>query len=242
MASAGRILIMPKGEWNAETTYEMLDLVCHNGKSWLAKKDVVGIEPSEANEEYWHDLITITPENIGALSKSGGRLSGNVIIENQWAALSLTDTTGRRAMMEKNPSTNNCAIYSYLDNDNHNCLVLAPETGDIKESLILRNVVDGTVKTYKAYGEHNKKYSSYVGNGNAEERGINTGSVGRFIMVYSNQGMGFISPVGGLFVNGDGKTSYIASSICQYNSGMLTLRTNNMLINGEGVTYNYQCL
>jgi hypothetical protein len=38
MASAGRILIMPKGEWNAETEYEVLDMVNHNGKSWLAKK------------------------------------------------------------------------------------------------------------------------------------------------------------------------------------------------------------
>lgn len=56
MASAGRILIMPKGDWNAETTYEMLDLVFHNGTSWLAKKDVVGIEPSEEHTEYWFKM------------------------------------------------------------------------------------------------------------------------------------------------------------------------------------------
>ena len=59
MASAGRILIMPKGEWNADTEYEMLDLVSHNSTSWLAKKDVVGIEPSEANSEYWHNMVDI---------------------------------------------------------------------------------------------------------------------------------------------------------------------------------------
>lgn len=57
MASAGRILIMPKGEYNANTTYEMLDLVKHNGKSWLAKKTSVGIEPSVANSEYWQDVV-----------------------------------------------------------------------------------------------------------------------------------------------------------------------------------------
>ena len=56
MASAGRILIMPKGEYNSGTTYEMLDLVFYNGTSWLAKKTVVGIEPSEANSEYWFKL------------------------------------------------------------------------------------------------------------------------------------------------------------------------------------------
>lgn len=53
MASAGRILIMPKGNWVAETEYEMLDLVYHNGASWLAKKDVVGIEPTSLNTEHW---------------------------------------------------------------------------------------------------------------------------------------------------------------------------------------------
>ena len=57
MASAGRILIIPKGEWNAETEYEMLDLVYHNGTSWLVKKDVVGIEPISENDDYWQKLF-----------------------------------------------------------------------------------------------------------------------------------------------------------------------------------------
>lgn len=57
MASAGRILIMPKGTWNAETEYEMLDLVYYNGTSWLGKKTSVGIEPSDANAEYWQKLF-----------------------------------------------------------------------------------------------------------------------------------------------------------------------------------------
>lgn len=57
MASAGRILILPKGNYNAETQYEMLDLVFHNGTSWLAKKDVKGIEPSADNAEYWFMMV-----------------------------------------------------------------------------------------------------------------------------------------------------------------------------------------
>lgn len=61
MASAGRILIMPKGAYSASATYEMLDMVSHNGKSWLAKKTVAGIEPSAANSEHWHDLVDIAP-------------------------------------------------------------------------------------------------------------------------------------------------------------------------------------
>lgn len=59
MATAGRILIIPKGDYNSGTTYTMLDLVYHNGTSWLAKKTVAGIEPSTATSEYWHKLIDI---------------------------------------------------------------------------------------------------------------------------------------------------------------------------------------
>lgn len=58
MANAGRILIMPKGEYDANETYEMLDLVYSKGLSWLAKKTVTGIEPTEG--EFWHPLFGTT--------------------------------------------------------------------------------------------------------------------------------------------------------------------------------------
>ena len=59
MASAGRILIMPKGDYNPSITYEMLDLVYYNGASWIAKKTVVGVEPSNSNKEYWQQMSDI---------------------------------------------------------------------------------------------------------------------------------------------------------------------------------------
>jgi len=71
MASAGRILIMPKGNYDSSATYEMLDLVYYNGTSWLAKKTVKGIEPSEANNEYWQIVFDASPllEEIEALKQ-----------------------------------------------------------------------------------------------------------------------------------------------------------------------------
>ena len=57
MISAGRVLIKPRGEWNAETTYHMLDLVNHKGYAWLSKRTVIGIEPTNANAEYWHNML-----------------------------------------------------------------------------------------------------------------------------------------------------------------------------------------
>ena len=52
---------MPKGNYDASKTYEMLDLVNYNGVSWLAKKTVTGIAPSDG--EYWHPLLGITIAN-----------------------------------------------------------------------------------------------------------------------------------------------------------------------------------
>ena len=60
MASAGRILIIPKGNYDASVTYEGLDLVYHNNTSWIAKKTTVGIEPNNTNSEYWHKLCEST--------------------------------------------------------------------------------------------------------------------------------------------------------------------------------------
>lgn len=54
MANAGRILIMPKGEYDASVTYSMLDLVMYNNASWLAKKTATGITPEDG--EYWHKM------------------------------------------------------------------------------------------------------------------------------------------------------------------------------------------
>ena len=53
MAIAGRILIIPKGNWDANTDYEMLDLVRHGSASWIAKRANKGVEPSESNSDDW---------------------------------------------------------------------------------------------------------------------------------------------------------------------------------------------
>ena len=63
MVSAGRILIMPKGNYDSSVTYEMLDMVSHNGTTWVAKKTVKGIEPSAANSEHWHNMFDLDIAN-----------------------------------------------------------------------------------------------------------------------------------------------------------------------------------
>lgn len=57
MASAGRILIIPRGIYDNTVTYYMLDMVTENYISYIAKKTVVGISPLEdAAGEYWMQM------------------------------------------------------------------------------------------------------------------------------------------------------------------------------------------
>ena len=47
-AIAGRVLIIPKGAYDANTTYHMLDAVSYNGNSYIAKQTTAGNTPSAA--------------------------------------------------------------------------------------------------------------------------------------------------------------------------------------------------
>lgn len=78
MAVAGRVLIMPKGAYNSSETYQMLDLVSHGGTSWLAKKPVKGITPSDANSAYWFNMFNADIDAIlEELGVHAGKLMSN---------------------------------------------------------------------------------------------------------------------------------------------------------------------
>ena len=54
MINAGRILIMPRGDWDNLTTYDMLDLVSYSGVAYLARQQSVGINPAtDTSLTYW---------------------------------------------------------------------------------------------------------------------------------------------------------------------------------------------
>ena len=69
MSNAGRVLIIPKGEYDASSTYDKLDLVNYNGISWLAKSTVTGITPSAG--DYWQSITGIAIANDLTTTDSG---------------------------------------------------------------------------------------------------------------------------------------------------------------------------
>ena len=71
MASAGRVLLMPKGTWTAGTTYNELDFVYYGGNSYVCKAAVSGSVDPTNDSTHWQqmasgfdsDLITQTIMN-----------------------------------------------------------------------------------------------------------------------------------------------------------------------------------
>ena len=142
MPSAGRILIMPKGNYQAGTEYEMLDMVYHNGTSWIAKQPVSNIEPSEDNDTYWHkhcDPIDMS----GYLSLSGGTLTGALSFGGGKGVVSATDHAAY--IRGKKDDANYRDIRVGHPN-------MATQPNDF---LKLIDCVDGELTDYKIFGEYN---------------------------------------------------------------------------------------
>ena len=77
MAIAGRVAIVPKGDWSAEATYKRLDAVTYNNTLYFAKKDVPA-GTATSNTEYWSKSIVggvgaiATKEDAGIVKPADG--------------------------------------------------------------------------------------------------------------------------------------------------------------------------
>lgn len=66
----GKVLITPKGEYDATTKYETLDLILYNGSSYIALKDTQGNLPT--NEEYFQLVASRGEQGIQGLTGPQG--------------------------------------------------------------------------------------------------------------------------------------------------------------------------
>lgn len=80
MAIAGRVAIVPKGDWSADVTYKRLDAVTHNNTLYFAKKEVPA-GTATSNTEYWSKSIVggasaiATTEDAGVVKPDGKSMS-----------------------------------------------------------------------------------------------------------------------------------------------------------------------
>lgn len=107
-AIAGRVSIVPKGEWDTETTYQRLDLVTYNGRAYLAKRTSIGYEPIDGDD--WMFLFEtsgiateteagiVIPDNLTILIDGNGEIS----VQNMVGA---TETEDGKAGLVPKPTS-----------------------------------------------------------------------------------------------------------------------------------------
>lgn len=245
MTSAGRILIMPKGSWNTKTEYDMLDLVEHKNRAWLAKKGCVGIEPSDANGEYWHDMFK---NGLAYLPLTGGEVTGT-IAANQSAG----DAIYAKRAYDGVEYAQSMGGVSTLSLGGKNVADLTFREDGVSRAQLVYNekgvgFVDKSTdvnnsKVNLLFGDHNKADGGYVGNGSNVERIIDIEGISTCLMIWSNYSMAIVSPVGAICASISGGVVYVDGAKCHYNNnGPLVLRTDLDVLNGEGIDYRYQCL
>ena len=145
-ASAGRVLLIPKGDWNADTTYTGLDWVRHNGAAWVCKNTCTNVEPNEENSDNWQ-----------IIARDGQ--SGSII--NVDAAMSDTSENPvqnkviKKYVDDHTPEVDDMTGATADQNGTHG-LVPAPQIGDENKAL-LGNGTWGSVDaiiTYKTKAEY----------------------------------------------------------------------------------------
>lgn len=95
MAIAGRVAIVPKGDWSADATYKRLDAVTYNNILYFAKKNVPA-GTATSNTEYWSKSIVggvgaiAKPEEAGIVKPDGKSMS---VDESGTLSINLDGTT-----------------------------------------------------------------------------------------------------------------------------------------------------
>lgn len=95
MVIAGRVAIVPKGDWSANATYKRLDAVTYNNTLYFAKKEVpAGTATSDT--EYWSKSVVggagaiATTEDAGVVKPDGKSMS---VDESGTLSINLDGTT-----------------------------------------------------------------------------------------------------------------------------------------------------
>ena len=107
-AIAGRVSIVPKGEWDMEKTYQRLDLVTYRKKAYLSKKTSVGYIPTDGDAWMFlfetsgiateTDAGIVIPDNLTILIDGNGEIS----VQNMVGA---TETEDGKAGLVPKPTS-----------------------------------------------------------------------------------------------------------------------------------------
>ena len=124
--SAGRVLLIPKGDWNAETTYTGLDWVRHNGAAWVCKNTCTNVEPTEENSDNW--------QIIARDGQSGSAINVDATMSDT-SENPVQNKVIKKYVDEHTPEVADMTGATATQNGAHG-LVPAPQIGDEKKALL----------------------------------------------------------------------------------------------------------
>lgn len=100
MANAGRVAIVPKGDWSAAVEYKRLDAVAYNNTLYIAKK-AVPAGTGTTNTEYWMKCVVGGAGSIATTEDAGTVKAGDDIGVDNTGEMSLkTDFTAQEELAE----------------------------------------------------------------------------------------------------------------------------------------------
>ncbi len=150
--SAGRVLLIPKGDWNAEITYTGLDWVRHNGAAWVCKNTCTNVEPTEANSDNW--------QIIARDGQSGSVINVDVAMSDT-SENPVQNKVIKKYVDDHTPEVADMTGATATQNGAHG-LVPAPQIGDEKKAL-LGNGTWGSVDAILTY-KTKEEYDTAVAN------------------------------------------------------------------------------
>ena len=93
--SAGRVLMIPKGNYDPTATYTMLDVVSYQGKSYVAKQTTTGNAPT--NTTYWQLMVDAQGHTIKD-STTTFQNRANLVFDGFWVE---DDSTNNATIIHK---------------------------------------------------------------------------------------------------------------------------------------------
>lgn len=187
MAIAGRVAIVPKGDWSADATYKRLDAVTYNNTLYFAKKNVPA-GTATSNTECWSKSIVggasaiATTEDAGVVKPDGKSMS---VDESGTLSINLDGTTitlDEAKNVIKLADTLKEKIGSALQPESIVNNQVTTEAGFALDARQANPNIDGTLA---------KKVSDLNGSLNKADEN----ALGNWMVGYSVLGAGFVIPI-----------------------------------------------
>lgn len=125
--NAGRVAMVPKGEWSSATAYTRLDVVLYNGSSWVAIADSTGQVPAEGST-YWQLLASgVDPSNYYTKTET------NTALEKKANLTSLYRFAGFSIIADGSPEDAAMAFGPYVDVLSSKLDTYCPGWGDVAD-------------------------------------------------------------------------------------------------------------